>query len=582
MPELSIEITGKIDSLKKSLKEAEQLLGETEKSTEGTDKALGGLKKTSKTAGNEIGKLGSKSAELQRIFKDTEVTTSDLVDSVQYLITSFGSAGLTLAVIGAFAVLITYNKEAERAGRLTKSLDEATKKLVGSVQSEVTFLKALVTAARNENLSKQARLRAVTKINDLYKDYLPNLSLEEINTNKVTKSIDLLTSSLLRQAKARGAQSVIEEKSKELFLEISRINRNAATVARQEVSNGVKAARSRIRAIKAIIPALEEQEKKGADVALGLASLRVELLQLEKSATSAGKKLRQENFLEELINKSEVSKDLKDLSELFQSFVNEDLEIGGILTFTPPDVSNLKDKFKNNFRNLDDIYGINEGLQRSLNSGEGLFKAIEIRFDKFGRTIGGALDYPGKLVPVQLSIIEQALIDFNDNANDIIQNNIANTFAGIGDAIGSALTEGANLGEALAKTLLNSVGAMLVQLGELAISTGVGILAINTALNSLNPYVAIAAGIALVALGAAVSSSASKIGSSGGTGSGSSSVAGQGKTSGNSFSGGNASSLSTSTGGEFIFRIRGRELIGVIENELTATRRLGGVGTLGG
>ena len=44
MPELSIEITGKIDSLKKSLKEAEQLLGETEKSTEGTDKALGGFK----------------------------------------------------------------------------------------------------------------------------------------------------------------------------------------------------------------------------------------------------------------------------------------------------------------------------------------------------------------------------------------------------------------------------------------------------------------------------------------------------------------------------------------------------------
>ena len=67
---------------------------------------------------------------------------------------------------------------------------------------------------------------------------------------------------------------------------------------------------------------------------------------------------------------------------------------------------------------------------------------------------------------------------------------------------------------------------MAVSVGKMAIATGVATLGIKKALESLNGYVAIAAGAALVALGAAVKTGLSNI--AGGNYSASASVAGSG------------------------------------------------------
>ena len=57
---------------------------------------------------------------------------------------------------------------------------------------------------------------------------------------------------------------------------------------------------------------------------------------------------------------------------------------------------------------------------------------------------------------------------------------------------------------------------MAMQMGKLAISIGVGVEGIKQSLKSLNPGVAIAAGIALVALGSFAKAKAGEIGSGGG------------------------------------------------------------------
>ena len=54
---------------------------------------------------------------------------------------------------------------------------------------------------------------------------------------------------------------------------------------------------------------------------------------------------------------------------------------------------------------------------------------------------------------------------------------------------------------------------MAIAVGKIAVKTGVGMLGIQAALNMDNPYVAIAAGAALIALGAAVKSSLSAVAS---------------------------------------------------------------------
>lgn len=142
------------------------------------------------------------------------------------------------------------------------------------------------------------------------------------------------------------------------------------------------------------------------------------------------------------------------------------------------------------------------------------------------RNIAAALEVEGaayeKFVEEQKKAEEESMAvmqkwqdqmeEFSDGLSDALQGAFTDTFANLGEFIGGALSGGlddaaANLGAGL----LDTLGSLAIQVGELAISTGVAVAGIKTALESLNPYVAIAAGAALVALGSAVRSAAGNI-----------------------------------------------------------------------
>ena len=119
------------------------------------------------------------------------------------------------------------------------------------------------------------------------------------------------------------------------------------------------------------------------------------------------------------------------------------------------------------------------------------------------------------------------------------------------------------------------MGSMLQELGKATIAYGVGLIAIKAAIK--NPATAIAAGVAMVALGSmigkAVAKSSSVVGGDGGGGG----STGRDYTS-------PASSVSTGggsgfTSGSVVFEISGTSLIGVLSNSLDKNSRLGG--TLG-
>jgi|GEM_PF-1400425 len=127
----------------------------------------------------------------------------------------------------------------------------------------------------------------------------------------------------------------------------------------------------------------------------------------------------------------------------------------------------------------------------------------------------------------------QALSDARWRAE---QKNISNTktsYLDLSDSINSGIESmGSGMGEFFGSLLLGegsvqSFGTMVagvfadmaIQVGQLAIKTGLAALAIKIGLESMNPYIMIAAGIALVALGTAVKGSMSSIASGGGSGS---------------------------------------------------------------
>lgn len=104
---------------------------------------------------------------------------------------------------------------------------------------------------------------------------------------------------------------------------------------------------------------------------------------------------------------------------------------------------------------------------------------------------------------------------------------VNSALSGIGQALGSALGGGENFG----KALLGVLGNILGQLGEMLIAVGVGIIAFNKSLTTLNGPIAIAAGVALVAMASFIGAKIKGLGSSGGAGTPSVSSASSGTSS---------------------------------------------------
>lgn len=114
---------------------------------------------------------------------------------------------------------------------------------------------------------------------------------------------------------------------------------------------------------------------------------------------------------------------------------------------------------------------------------------------------------------------------FNEQISGTLEKGISDSLAGVGEMIGGFMSGNENAWQ----SLLSPIAGMMVQLGEMAIQAGVATLGIKLALKDLNPYVAIAAGIALVALGTAIKGSMGNIASGG---------SGDLGSSGNTFTGG--------------------------------------------
>ena len=121
------------------------------------------------------------------------------------------------------------------------------------------------------------------------------------------------------------------------------------------------------------------------------------------------------------------------------------------------------------------------------------------------------------------------LQSITDQINQEFNSAVVNSLSGATQALTETLMsiENADASDILA-ALMQPFAQMMVSLGTMLITAGTGIDAFKTAFKTLNPYVAIAAGVGLVALGTALSAG---IRSLGGASSGSSATSSQGASS---------------------------------------------------
>jgi hypothetical protein len=123
------------------------------------------------------------------------------------------------------------------------------------------------------------------------------------------------------------------------------------------------------------------------------------------------------------------------------------------------------------------------------------------------------------LPPIDTSALDASMGDLSQKAQAIkvtVGDVLGNLFA---DA-STAIMEGDNVMTALASSMLGMLGGIMVDLGKMALGIGIGLEAIQKALMSLNPVLAIGAGVALIALGSLFSAGSRKLASSMGSGGG--------------------------------------------------------------
>ena len=172
----------------------------------------------------------------------------------------------------------------------------------------------------------------------------------------------------------------------------------------------------------------------------------------------------------------------------------------------------------------------------------------------------------GLAIPVTPVLDTSTLVDITNELQSVMTSAFDTIGVSIGELIGDLATGGDAWGN-FANTAIGAFGDMAISIGKMAISTGVATLGIKAALESLNGYVAIAAGTALVALGAAVKTGLSNIAS--GSYSSSANVATAGGYGSTNMLGADFETREMKVEVTGTLRASGNELLTVIENENT-------------
>ena len=120
--------------------------------------------------------------------------------------------GLIIGAITTAAVAIwNYSKKVNEANKKEKELTDISQMTADAAKEEINALNRLYEAATSETESKENRLKAAKKLQDLYPNYFKNLNAEAIIVGKAKVRYDELTTSIINSARAKAAASLIEQ-----------------------------------------------------------------------------------------------------------------------------------------------------------------------------------------------------------------------------------------------------------------------------------------------------------------------------------------------------------------------------------
>jgi hypothetical protein len=548
------------------------------------------------TAGNQIKKSNMQWTNFALVLQDLPYGFRGIQNNLPALMGGF--AGMTGPIYLAGSALIAFftawdngffksKTSADKLKEKTKELRDEIIKSTQSAREQGITLLAYVGIARDVTQSENTRNEALERANEIYGRHNEKLTLTNINTERVKKSLDGYIESLIQLAVAEKyagqiADNIIEQgliqadideaniKRQKLLEEIrgkqTNKSRDLVDVYNDyyvvlddiktledsksvSMANGTKTIELHSAAMKKAVllagkygrvPKAESNKQEISDREKALATIAEnerkaalelynerdrELRQITSKyreqidlATKYGQEtiVLEEAWRAELaaVRKKWDDKEAKDAQEIADKIAKIQLD-------TKFDLASAIAKINSDFAN-ENIKNVNAELSSTLKATKNNYQA---QASAIGLAISKLTEYRDIAKEAGWSTTEfddaiknlgfslEGLVDpienFNTQLTNIINNTLSQLGASIGESIASSLLGTGGLQSAL-DMFLSVLAGGLIQVGELAIATGIAILGIKKALETLNPYVAIAAGIALIALGSFVRGSLQK------------------------------------------------------------------------
>jgi tape measure domain-containing protein len=115
------------------------------------------------------------------------------------------------------SALVIFNNTASETERTEKRLNEVRQRSQEILVDEKSTLESLLSVAKDESASKEARRSAIEKLNRLAPEYLGNLTIENVRTQEGIKIINDYIKALDKKAKAQAADETLKDINKEII-----------------------------------------------------------------------------------------------------------------------------------------------------------------------------------------------------------------------------------------------------------------------------------------------------------------------------------------------------------------------------
>jgi uncharacterized membrane protein YgcG len=521
-----------------------------------------------------------------------------------FLVISLVTSALTAYQMGVF----DSKEETKDLEKETETFDQTLRRVAESIgavrqarlegskgtSDEIVQLDLLNRALTDTNQPQNIRIAAYKKLKEEYPTILSNITQEKALANglgdaylKVVRAITQRASAVAIEQKlvelAKQRFEILEKEANEVNLQNTLLKQRESLMS-QIAQRGIQINKNGI----TLAEIFGDQTVDFALVDLGEAIVNINkefnLLgnvvaprtQSELTKNDAATEKLKNNFFDlnlELSDFFELSEKADDSSKNLKRTFEDFSKIDALLTFSKleeqgkffEDVEKQLVSIESGVARTRGIYKQNtDAIADSNNVLKELLQGSGITIEQFYAAIAnGAGKGFSSLNEFVTSLSEtQAFIN---QTFSILEQGAENTLGDVAFAIGDALASGGNVLKAAGSALLGGIAGILNQLGQLAIATGLAVEGIKKALSSLNPAVAIGAGIALVALAGFVSNKAKSLGGSkgGGGGGGGSSVGSSGVGGGSSFVGGGAQggmfASQRDLNGELV--VRGQDLV---------------------